>query len=110
MAFQANRSRKSAIPLCGKADSVFICVNSLTKANLITGADFAPAVLRQGEIAETRSNPPGTMVNFFFKDANVDIAAVYALTVLENVTMMEHGLQEIYRQKRGRILSNNLRY
>lgn len=70
------------MPLSGHADSTFIFVNSLAKADLITTTDFSAAVLRQGEAGETRNNPAGTMVNFFFKVVNNDIAPVHSFTVL----------------------------
>lgn len=70
------------MPLSGNADSTFICVNSLAKADLITTTDFSSAVLRQGQTEEKRNNPVGTMVNFFFRDVNNDIAPIHSFTVL----------------------------
>jgi hypothetical protein len=73
---------KRAIPLCGEDDSVVICLNALTKAEIIKVTDFAPAVLRLGEGVETRRNPCGTMLNFFFKTPNEPIPYVNMLHIL----------------------------
>ncbi|KAJ4151606.1 hypothetical protein LMH87_012296 [Akanthomyces muscarius] len=57
---------KHTVPLCGGEDSVLLCCNSLIRADLIRETRFAPAVLRAGEAAETRRNPAGSMINFFY--------------------------------------------
>ena len=73
---------KRGIPLCGEEDTVFICVNALTRQDLIKTADFAPAVLRPGEGVETRSNPRGTMLNFFFRTPNEPMPYLNTLIIL----------------------------
>ncbi|KAB8206561.1 hypothetical protein BDV34DRAFT_224303 [Aspergillus parasiticus] len=73
---------RHTIPFCGEPDSVIVFSNSLTKAELIKVTDFAPVMLCVGEGDQTRSNPHGTMVNFFFKDANEPIPHVNALSIL----------------------------
>lgn len=75
-------SGRNPIALCGQADSVFFFVNALTKLDLIRGVDFGPAVLRQGEAANTRDNPPGTVTWLGFKEVNAEIAPINALTVI----------------------------
>lgn len=74
---------KNSIALCGETDSVLLSVNALTRADLIKGVDFAPAVLRQGEAAETRDNPPGgTLMHIFSKEANAELAPINLLAVI----------------------------
>lgn len=49
----------------GEPDSVVMLTNNLFKANLIQSVDFSPAIVRQGEPAHERTNPPGTMVCYY---------------------------------------------
>lgn len=51
--------------LFGESNMVPIIFNNLLKAKLMQSLDFAPAVVRQGEVSEKRQNPPGTMVNYY---------------------------------------------
>lgn len=53
--------------LSGEPSSLPIVFNDLTKVNLISAVDFKPAVLRQGDACESRSNPVGTMVYHHFQ-------------------------------------------
>lgn len=48
--------------LSGDPDSLPIVSNDLTKANVIGITNFREAVLRQGDVTKSRSNPLGTMV------------------------------------------------
>lgn len=70
------------LPLCGETDSVVIFLNPLTKADLIKVADFGPAVVRLGENEKARSNPPGTMLNFFYKTVHEPMPCVNSFTIL----------------------------
>ncbi|KUI60987.1 hypothetical protein VP1G_08201 [Cytospora mali] len=56
--------------LAGATDSTPFVFNDLTKINIIGAADFKPAVLRQGDVAESRNNPIGTMVYHHFQNLN----------------------------------------
>ncbi|KAM4066509.1 transcriptional regulator sdnM [Hirsutella rhossiliensis] len=49
----------------GKPNALLVFFNNLTKLDLMQAADFGPAVLRQGEDKEARTNPPGTMVVYW---------------------------------------------
>jgi len=51
--------------LFGKSDGVPVVFNNVIKAELIKSANFAPAVIDQGEKNETRKNPLGTMVYYY---------------------------------------------
>jgi hypothetical protein len=51
--------------LFGKSDSVPLVFNNVIKAELMKTANFAPAVVAQGEKTENRKNPLGTMVNYY---------------------------------------------
>ncbi|KAJ3493368.1 hypothetical protein NLG97_g4776 [Lecanicillium saksenae] len=73
-----------SIPLCGDEHSTFICINSMLKAGLITNTDFAPAVLHLGDAAETRQNPAGSMVNFFYDTPNEPTQYVNIFNILGN--------------------------
>ncbi|OGM42336.1 hypothetical protein ABOM_007874 [Aspergillus bombycis] len=73
---------KSVVRFCGEPDSTMIWLNSFTKSEIIKVTDFAPAVVRVGEDGETRRNPRGTMVNFFFKDPNEPVPSLDALYIL----------------------------
>ncbi|OAA61972.1 Chloramphenicol acetyltransferase-like domain protein [Niveomyces insectorum RCEF 264] len=48
--------------VCGEADALLMPFTNWTKAGLFAAADFSPALVRAGETAASRSNPPGTMV------------------------------------------------
>lgn len=65
-------SNKRKIALFGKEDSVLLCCNSLIKAELIRETRFAPAVLHEGENMETRRNPSGSMITYFYGLPNED--------------------------------------
>lgn len=51
--------------LFGQSDSVAVVFNNVIKAELMKTANFSPAVIAQGEKTETRTNPPGTMINYY---------------------------------------------
>ena len=68
--YQDVKAGKSPRLLFGGADSLPLFVNNLTKADLVKAADFGPAVLHQGEKAESRANPPGTMVSYYNRPVN----------------------------------------
>lgn len=51
--------------LFGNSDSIPVIFNNVIKVNLMKMANFGPAVITQGEKTETRTNPLGTMVNYF---------------------------------------------
>lgn len=57
----------------GESDATLILFNNLTKVDVIKAASFGPAVLRQGEEKDSRSNPLGTMKIFFVR--NLSMAA-----------------------------------
>lgn len=48
--------------VCGESDALLIPITNWTRAGIFQAADFKPAVVRTGETAQSRSNPPGTMV------------------------------------------------
>lgn len=50
--------------LYGEPHAGFVFVNNLAKLGTIQAANFRPAILRQGQKGELRSNPPGSMVTF----------------------------------------------
>lgn len=58
-------SGKSPRLLFGESDSLVLLTNNLFKAGLIQSVDFSPAIIRQGEPASERTNPPGTMVCYY---------------------------------------------
>lgn len=70
------------VPLCGDEDSVLLCCNSLIRADLIRETRFAPAVLRAGEAAETRRNPAGSMINFFYGLPNESTQFINGFNIL----------------------------
>jgi hypothetical protein len=51
--------------LFGQSDSISVVFNNVIKAELMKTANFGPAVIAPGEKTETRTNPPGTMINYF---------------------------------------------
>lgn len=57
---QVRKRGRSKLQLYGAKNAIVLLVNPLSKLDLITAADFAPAVVRQGEASETRTNPLGT--------------------------------------------------
>lgn len=59
----------NAIPpvFFGSKDSVHIVINNTIKMDLQRMVDFSPAVVRQGEADEKRTNPPGT-VKFWYNN------------------------------------------
>lgn len=48
--------------VCGESDAVLIPFTNWTRASIFKTADFSPAVVRAGEMGQSRSNPPGTIV------------------------------------------------
>jgi hypothetical protein len=48
--------------VCGPSDALLVPFTNWTRADFYKMADFSPAVVRAGEIGESRSNPPGTMI------------------------------------------------
>lgn len=70
------------LPLRGQANSLMLAVNSMMKLDLITGINFSAAVVREGDNQNARSNPPGTMVNFFFKEVNESMPYLNSFTCL----------------------------
>ncbi|KAJ9487553.1 hypothetical protein VN97_g5754 [Penicillium thymicola] len=62
---QDTEAGRSPRILFGPTDGLFLVVNNVIKIELMKTANFAPAVLRQGEESGTRSNPLGTMVSYF---------------------------------------------
>ncbi|KAJ5166197.1 uncharacterized protein N7482_004978 [Penicillium canariense] len=56
---------KSPRLVFGEPNAVPILINNVSKAELIKLVDFSPAVVHQGESAETRRNPLGTMVTYW---------------------------------------------
>ncbi len=52
--------------LFGETNSRPIIFNSFLKAEFIKAVDFSPAVLRQGDSPNHRSNPPGTMIVYYY--------------------------------------------
>ncbi|PVH91151.1 hypothetical protein DM02DRAFT_546360 [Periconia macrospinosa] len=48
--------------VCGEPDALLIPFTNWTRADLFKTADFSPALVRAGEMGQSRSNPPGTMV------------------------------------------------
>jgi hypothetical protein len=48
--------------VCGPSDAVLMPFTNWGRANIFKTIDFSGAVVRAGETAETRSNPPGTIV------------------------------------------------
>ncbi|KAJ5699022.1 hypothetical protein N7462_001027 [Penicillium macrosclerotiorum] len=49
----------------GTSDSVTILINNVMKANLMTTLNFEAAVVRKGDVSDTRKNPPGTMTSYY---------------------------------------------
>ncbi|KAK4096587.1 hypothetical protein N658DRAFT_435809 [Parathielavia hyrcaniae] len=47
--------------VCGAADAVLVPFTNWTRAAIFQAADFAPTVVRPGETAAERANPPGTI-------------------------------------------------
>lgn len=78
---------KSPRLLFGDRDSVPLMFNNLIKADLIKGADFAPAVLREGEKAASRLNPPGSMTSYYNQALNKDDKLANAFYMLAK----DHG-------------------
>ena len=66
----------------GESNASIIVFNNLTKAEIIRAANFGPAVLRQGEATNFRSNLPGTMKTFFARDINMAVPAVNDFSML----------------------------
>ncbi|KAJ5292011.1 hypothetical protein N7478_001262 [Penicillium angulare] len=66
----------------GESNAGIIVFNNLTKADIIKAAHFGPAVLRQGEAENSRSNLPGTMKAFFARDLNMAVPAVNDFSML----------------------------
>lgn len=58
---------KELLPLAGDANSRFMFINDLTRINLIQAVDFGPAVVRVGGGPESRNNPPGTVVSYYYR-------------------------------------------
>ncbi|OAL55144.1 hypothetical protein IQ07DRAFT_607592 [Pyrenochaeta sp. DS3sAY3a] len=46
--------------LYSDSDAILVPFTDWTKAELLSTADFSPAVLRAGDVSQTRFNPPGT--------------------------------------------------
>ena len=65
----------------GESNASIIVFNNLTKAE-IKNCKFGPAVLRQGEATNFRSNLPGTMKTFFARDINMAVPAVNDFSML----------------------------
>lgn len=49
----------------GEPQGSVMLVNNLNKAEIIKAARFGPAVVKQGDKAEGRKNPPGRMVTYY---------------------------------------------
>ncbi|RSL48697.1 hypothetical protein CEP54_012782 [Fusarium duplospermum] len=58
----AEKEKKDTALLFGEPNMLLVLVSNWTKAKIMQAADFSPAVIRQGEETETRTNKPGTMV------------------------------------------------
>lgn len=71
MMLQALRQRvqsgKQPTILSADPMSLPVVCNDLTKVNIMGAVDFKPAVLRQGDVKEARSNTIGTMVYHHFQ-------------------------------------------
>jgi hypothetical protein len=52
--------------LFGQSNMLLVIVTNWEKAKIMTAADFGAAVLRPGETAATRRNPPGMMSYFYY--------------------------------------------
>jgi hypothetical protein len=63
--FQDIEGDRSPRLLFGESQALPIIFNSMIKVELITAVNFRPAVLCQGDIAETWKNPLGTMVTYY---------------------------------------------
>jgi hypothetical protein len=48
--------------VCQPPNATTICITNWTKGDFVHTADFSPAVIRQGERVETRTNPLGTLL------------------------------------------------
>lgn len=64
---QDKEAGKELLPLAGNASSRGIFLDDLTRIDVIQAADFGPAAVREGEKAESRHNPPGTMVSYYYR-------------------------------------------
>ncbi|OQE29898.1 hypothetical protein PENSTE_c002G01693 [Penicillium steckii] len=51
--------------LFGDSNMVPIIFNNLLKAKLLETLDLSPAVVKQGDVGENRTNPPGRMINYY---------------------------------------------
>lgn len=57
---EAGAGRDQAF-LCGEPSALLMPFTNWTRADLFRTADFSPAVIRAGDTAESRRNPPGTV-------------------------------------------------
>jgi hypothetical protein len=51
-----------AVMLCCDSDALLMPFTNWTRAGFIKKADFSPALVRAGDMRQSRSNPPGTIV------------------------------------------------
>jgi hypothetical protein len=59
---QENNPGKESPVLCGKSTALLIPFSNWTRANFYKTLDFNPAVIRIGDIEESRINPPGSIL------------------------------------------------
>lgn len=71
LAIYMQKVRKTAVNggippvLYGDAFAVLAASNNITKSGPFTAVDFAAAVLRAGDGADDKRNPPGTMITYY---------------------------------------------
>ncbi|KFY23515.1 hypothetical protein V493_05814 [Pseudogymnoascus sp. VKM F-4281 (FW-2241)] len=73
--------------LCGESDALLMPFTNWGRADIYRAADFAPAVVRAGEVGEGRLNPSGSMV---YQHAN----SMHTSTTMRNVVVVygrDHG-------------------
>ncbi|KAJ4328444.1 hypothetical protein N0V84_001128 [Fusarium piperis] len=58
----AGKEKRDTTLLFGEPNMLLVLISNWTKVGIMQAADFGPAVIRQGEGIETRTNRPGTMI------------------------------------------------
>lgn len=68
--------------LFGEADALPIVLNNMVKADIIKAVDFGPAVKRQGDFSESRTNSLGTMLMYYYENVGEPYKGFNLFTML----------------------------
>ncbi|KAH8891617.1 hypothetical protein GQ53DRAFT_687175 [Thozetella sp. PMI_491] len=59
---QESKLKSDPTMVCGESDALLVPITNWTRADFFKIVDFGPAVVRAGDVSQSRTNPPGSMV------------------------------------------------